>query len=142
MSTSSVPTFKAQLKTNLLARTGLANVQVTHGPPAPVPEAEFIWLGDVRGSQDWAAGQALKSEIYELTVWIRVLASTAPDDFKTAGDRVFALLAELENELRGDKTVTGTVTSAQVTDFDFQEDATGEQTLAVIEVTVQVTTFI
>ncbi len=142
MATSSVPAFKAQLKTNLLARAGLANVQVTHGPPFPVPEIEFIWLGDAQGTQEWAGGAKLKSEQYDLTVWIRVLNSSTPDDFKTAGDRAFALLAELENELRGDKTVSGTVTSAEVTDFDFQEDATAEQNIAVIQTTVRVTTFI
>lgn len=142
MASSTIPAMKAQLKTNLRARTVLANVQVTHGPPFPVPDAEFIWLGDVTGAQSWLAFQKTRKEEYDLKVWIRVLTSSSPDDYKTAGDRAFALMAELENELRGDPTVSGTVTTSELTDFDFREDATGEQTVALLEATVHVQSFI
>ena len=138
MATSTVPVFKNQLKTNLLARAGLSGVQVTHGPPLPLPETDFIWLGDVKGAQDWLAMLKTKQEHYDLTVWIRALRSTTPDDFKTAGDRVFALMAELENELRGDPTVTGTVLIAAVTGFTFREDAAAELNQANLEVFVNV----
>lgn len=142
MATSTVPAFKAALRTLLQARTGLANVQVTYGPPLPVPESEFIWLGDVQGAQDRAAMAGTTVEQYDATVLIRVLTSTAPDDFKTAGDRAFALMAEVENCVRADQTVSGTVNTAHVTNFVFEEDAAPEQTSALISVTVQVTAYI
>lgn len=141
MATSTVPVLKNQLKKNLQARVGLSGVQVTQGPPFPLPEVEFIWLGDVKGRQEWAtiaSPTKPKEEHYDLKVWIRVLRSNTPDDFKTAGDRAFALLAELENELRGDPSVTNTVRVAHVGEFDFQEDAGAEMNQALLEVTVHV----
>lgn len=138
MASSSVPSLKHQLVLNLQARPGLANVQVTHGPPLPVPEAEFIWLGDAQGTQTRESAGNTKLETYNLQVIVRVLSSTTADDFKTAGDRAFALMAELENELRGDKTVSGAVRDAEVTDFDFKEGANAETNEALLDVTVHV----
>jgi hypothetical protein len=139
--TSTVPVFKHQLLVNLQARVGLNGVQITHGPPFPLPEPEFIWLADVDGHQDWAAINVVtkpKEETYDLTVWIKVLRSTTPDDFKTAGDRAFALMAEIEQELRGDPSVANTVRVAHVGAYKFTEDANAEFNEAILRITVHV----
>jgi hypothetical protein len=138
MASSTVPAFKARLKTNLLGRAGLTGVQVTHGPPLPVPEPEFIWLADAKGTQDFMTAAAQRDEEYDLTIWIHVVTNSTPDDFKTAGDRAFALMAEIENELRGDRTVSGTVMQAHLTDFVFLEHGSAESQEAQIEITVHV----
>ena len=148
MASSTVPALKLQLRTNLLNRAGLSGVQVTYGPPTPQPgwgndinTVEYVWIGDVQGSQQWftfttPGGQ--REEDYDLKIWIAVQKATGLDDYVTAGNRAFALMAEVENELRADHTVTGTVQQAEVTGFIFIEDAKAEMNEARLEVTVHV----
>lgn len=148
MSASTVPAFKLQLRTNLQARAALAGVQITYGPPTPQPgwgadvnTVEYIWLGDVQGTQEWltfSSAGGTREEEYDLTVWLLVAKATSPDDYQAAGNRAFALMAEIENEVRTDHTVGGTVLEAEVASFIFVEDAKPEVNEARIALTVHV----
>src|SRR6266498_2732111 len=120
MATSSVPTLKANLITQLGARGGLAGVQISYGPPLPDPQREFIWVGDVDGTQEWVdVAGTLRHEVYQLTVVVMV--SREGQGMQAADERCFALHAELEEQLRTDKTVSGAVTDARIGDFKLTE---------------------
>lgn len=120
MATSSIPTLKANLVTQLQARAALKRVQISYGPPLPNPEREFIWIGAAEGTQEWATFSGTsRHEAYRLTVVIMV--SREGRGMQKADERCFALYAELENQLRGDVTVNGAVTDSKIGDFTLRE---------------------
>jgi hypothetical protein len=114
VATSTIPALKRQLVAALKARSGLAGIQVSYGAPFPVPEPEWIWVADVSGQQVAAAlGQQRREETYTLTVLIHAMSSD-PADQQTPTERAFALMAEVEAQLRSDATVGGAVRVAQI----------------------------
>jgi hypothetical protein len=116
MATSTIPAFKAALQAQLQKRQGLNGVMVSYGYPGPVPEVEYIWLADVRGSQALATmGNRKREEDYSLTVLIKTeISGVQPTDQQTATERAFTLMGELEAQLRTDPTVNAAVRVAQV----------------------------
>lgn len=119
MATSTVPTLKQNLVTQLQARGGLAGVQVSYGPPLPAPQREYIWVGDVDGTQTMATLAQGRHDEYVVKVVFGVLKEGT--DSKAADDRCFVLLAELEQQLRTDATVGGAVSLAQLGNFKLSE---------------------
>jgi hypothetical protein len=120
MATSTIPAMKKALLLQLKARTNLAAgpngqpVQVSYGYPAPLPEVEYIWLGDAKGDQTPATiGTRARDERYVLTIVIYTQNSD-PADQETPTERAFALMSEIEQQLRTDPTVNGTVLTGQV----------------------------
>lgn len=143
MATSTVPALKANLQTQLQARGGLAGVNVTYGPPLPSPGDEYIWIGDTDGAQVFAtygSTTGLRHEEYQLQVVICV--ERQGTDMKGADTRCFALLAELEAQLRADNTVNGAVTLAQVGGFKLSEIVTDMSRTAQLEVQVSCEAYI
>ncbi len=136
MATSSVPTVKANLVTQLQARGGLANVQVTNGPPLPNPSREFIWVGTAEGTQAQAAMGGLRREEYGLEVVISV--EREGTDIAAADARCFALVAELENQLRTDPTVNAAVEHAEMAGFRLGEFVGADGMRRVSELTATV----
>jgi hypothetical protein len=118
MATSTIPAFKAALQTQLQARAGLDGVQVSYGYPGPLPEVEYIWLADVKGHQDLAVmGNRTRSrdEDYTLTILIKSeISDISTAAQQTVVERAFTLMAELEDQLRTDPGVNGTVRVAQI----------------------------
>lgn len=111
---STAPAFKAALLTALQARPGLSGVTVSYGAPLPSAPREFIALGDIAGEQEFAALGALrKNENYTLTVFCSVLREGKQQ--QTCTERCFALAAEIEDELRTNVTMSGTVRVAEIT---------------------------
>lgn len=120
VSTSAIPTFTANLLTQLKARSALATVQVVDGGDfLPDPQREFISLGDVTWEQDWrllggavAPSTRTKREQFdlEITIWVQQEAT----DQAAAVNRAFALMAEIETQIRTDPTVNGACIVAQV----------------------------
>ncbi len=139
MATSTIPTLKANLVTQLAARAGLAGVQISYGPPLPNPQREYIWIGDVIGTQEYAAMAApnQRHESYDLQVIIAVLREGV--DSKAADDRCFALFGELESQLRGDVTVAGAVTEAHVATLKLSEFVAPDDMNRTAQLTVDVT---
>jgi hypothetical protein len=141
MASSTIPALKSNLETRLKARPALSGVYVSYGPPFPVPEPELIALWDVR---DWtqrpaALGKRGRDEEYELAILIRVVQSTVAEH-KPVTERAFALLAEIENELRNDPTVgVAEMIAAELGGqgaMSLQEDANDEQRVSTLLVNV------
>jgi len=121
VATSSVPTVKANLVTQLQARGGLTGVQVTNGPPLPATQREYIWVGDTEGIQELAAFNTPNQRHENYNVKVVVNVTREGEDAAAADARCFALCAELENQLRSDPTVSGAINLAMVTTFRLTE---------------------
>ena len=121
MASSSIPTFKANLKTQLSARGGLSGTLISYGPPTSGAD-QYVWLGDAQGRQEQMSfgttGQA-RMESYELQVVICV--ERQGTGMQNADEQCFTLFAELEAQLRTDPTVNGAVNRAQVGGFKLSE---------------------
>lgn len=128
---STAPTMKAALFTALGQRSGLSGVTISYGAPLQAPR-EFIALADIDGSQEFAQLGALKkNETYTLTVYCSVLREGNQQQACT--ERCFALAAELEDELRTNPTVTGTVRVAELaTPFTLEEFASDQARQSVL----------
>src|SRR6266498_2365858 len=135
MATSSVPTVKANLVTQLQAHAGLSGVQVTNGPPLPTPSREFIWVGTAEGKQEIST-PALRHEEYGVDVVISV--ERKGTDIVAADARCFALAAELENQLRTDPTVNAAVEHAEMGGFRLGEFVGADGMRRVSELTATV----
>ncbi len=121
MATSTVPTLKANLATQLAARGGLTGVQISYGPPLPAPQREYIWLGDVEGTQAFStfAAPNRRREEYRLQVIVGVLREGT--NSQATDERCFTLFGELETQLRSDPTVNTAVTVAEPTEARLTE---------------------
>jgi hypothetical protein len=142
VATSTIPIVYDALKTLLQARAGLTNVQVTDGVPTD-PEAEFIWLADADGSQVMATARVpapSRNEEYDISIVCRV--QWPLDDPSGARARAFALMAEVEAQLRGDASlgVLGPYSGwAQISGpITYQPDRSAEQQISKLLFTVHV----
>lgn len=135
---STAPAFKNALHDALGARSGLSGVTVSYGAPTGAPR-EFIALTDISGSQEFAALGALrKDETYVLTVFCSVLREG--NQQQQATDRAFALAAEIEDELRGNVTMSGTVRVAELTSpFQLEEFASDQARQSIVTLGIQAT---
>lgn len=98
LATASLPLVKGGLRDALKLRAGLSGVQVSWGTPGE-PMAELILIGDAAGDQQVKTmGQRHREENYTLTVHADVLRQDG--DQEKATRRVYALAAEIENEIR------------------------------------------
>jgi hypothetical protein len=105
--------MRAALLAALQARAGLSGVQLGYGMPPGALQREHILFGVVDGTQEYRAlGTVRKFEDYTATLFIGV--SREGTDQQAADDRALALMAEVEDVLRDDPTVGGTVLTAQV----------------------------
>lgn len=136
---STAPAFKAALLTALQARTGLSGVTVSYGAPLPNAPREFIALGDLEGSQEFAQLGALrKDETYTLEVYVSVLREG--NQQQTCTERCFALAAEIEDELRGNVTMSGTVRVAELSaPFTLNEFASDQARQSILTLGIQAT---
>lgn len=106
MSASSINTVIPTLVSLLQARAGLAGVTVREGPPTVEERGhkELIQVLDASGDQTVRALNATtqpRNEEYDLAVVVSVVAE-AESDQTTIRARAFALLAEIEAQLRSD----------------------------------------
>jgi len=136
---STAPVLKAALFTALGARAGLSGVTISYGAPLPSAPREFIALGDISGSQEFAALGALrKDETYTLTVYCSVLREG--NQQQTCTERAFTLASELEDLLRADPTVGGAVRVAQLAQpFALEEFANDQARQSVLTLGVEAT---
>lgn len=140
--TSTVPAVKQGLMDVLRARPGVHDVAVVYGPPLNVGDNDFIWLGTVEGVQSWAALNAVtrpKDENYTVEVIINIKRSG--DATQLATERCFELLAELEDELRVDPSINGTLGApgrAAVEEFRLVENLADDGSGRVSQLSVSV----
>ena len=135
---STAPAFKAALLTALQARSGLSGVTLSYGAPLQGPR-EFIALADLSGSQEFAALGALrKDETYVLDVYVSVLREG--NQQQTCTERCCALAAEIEDELRTNVTMSGTVRVAELlSPFQLEEFAGDQARQSILTLGIQAT---
>jgi hypothetical protein len=110
MAASTIPAAKAALLTAIQARVALAGVHVAWGVPADLPaEPERIYVGDaVDVSRVWASLGAYRlDESYTLQVHVETFAGG--NDQRTVEERLWVLVNEVEQAVRGDLTLAGAV---------------------------------
>ena len=137
MATSTVTTFRSALVAALSARAGLNGVQIGYGVPPGAISREHILLGQVSGTQEFnAIGAQHKFEDYEVSLHIGVLREGVQQ--QPCDERAMALMAEVEQQLRDDLTVGGTVISAQLGRFQLDGLASDTTREARINTTIAV----
>lgn len=111
MATSVVPAAFVALQALLEARAGLEGVQVTDGYPTQ-PEAEYIALLDAEPHEQRTAGMRAtphaREEEFVMLVAVSALRK-GDDDHAIVTARAYELAAEMENALRNDPTIGGSL---------------------------------
>ena len=124
----------------LAARTNLAGVRVNYGPALPDPGRESINVLGLEGDQNWAGlGQLVKEEVYTVQVMIFVIREG--QQTQPAVERAYALLAELENQLRENSTAPtmgNTVRVASVSTVNLEVGASDTTRSALLTIGVRV----
>ena len=140
MSTSTAPAFMSALVTALAARTNLSGVRVNYGPALPDPGRESINVLGLDGEQNWAGlGQLAKEEVYTVQVMIFVIREG--QQTQPAVERAYALLAEVENQLRETSTAPtmgNTVRVASVSTVNLEVGASDTTRSALLTIGVRV----
>lgn len=103
--TSTINAFEQALQANLKARVGLNGVTVTVGPPTvgELNIGEWLMLGNSTAGQNYKTfpynAPTSKDETARIDLLINVVQAIN-NDHTALNNRAFALLAEVENELR------------------------------------------
>ncbi len=112
--TSRIPAAEDALKSILTARLALAAVRVDVGYPAPAPEPEHIWIGGEY--EDWEQETITtdpdKQETF--TVPVKIIVQQSTEAYTDVRNRLFALVAEVEEAVRADPKLANTVWEAEV----------------------------
>lgn len=111
MSTSKAFAAMQALATQLRARAGLTGVEVRTAHPGAKLPTEAIVMLSFDGDQRWAAlGKGSREETFLIPTSIYVSKPGATETVaKACQDRVVALFAEVENQLRTDPSINSTV---------------------------------
>jgi hypothetical protein len=130
---SVIPDTKANLKTQLEARPGLAGVQIVYGIALPNRRNECISICSAKDGQQWGLiGQRARNEEFTLTVYVCVVKTTKNQQAVT--ERAFAIADEIGDQLRTDPTVDGALMVAQVAGADLDEFANDQKREAILTV--------
>lgn len=139
--TSSVHDFKCALADALMARAGLAGVQVLSAPEFQDIRNESIQLHDAAGDQEWyAIGRMSREESYAVDGMVWALRPGAGETINRAvRGRAFDLFAEVEACLWADPTMGGVDRVAEIGHLDVAEGANPNGRVCRIDFTVKVT---
>jgi len=143
------PAVKLALKNALAARGGLTGVTVSYGSPLVpgAPPGEYVELAGIRHEQEAATasysagGPRHVEERFELDLWVSSTRKGDPDH-QVATERAYALAAEVEDAIRADLTVGGSIVNgwAGVVALELAELGPSDQGVreSLIKVTVAV----
>lgn len=113
MAASTIPAAKAALLSALQARPGLSGVLVAWGASAkPATQSEAIYVDDATEvEREWISlGAQRLDEIYTLQVRVESTAYGDGSDVRQGvEDRLWTLVAEVEQAVRDDLTLGGTL---------------------------------
>lgn len=113
MAASTIPAAKAALLSALQARLGLAGVLIAWAPPVrPPPQPEAIYVDDATDvEREWISlGAQRLDETYTLQVRVETIAYGDGSDIRQAvEERMWVLVAEVEQAVRDDLTLGGTL---------------------------------
>lgn len=138
MATSVVPTFMDTFCEQLRNRAGLAGAGIFSGPMGVDTPPRAIVLFSVDEGQDWGAiGNRRKDEQFTVdgATWIEV-AGADEATIKTARDEAFALMAEVEDQLREDPAVNGVLQTAAINGMRFEQGINPEGRWAQVTFTI------
>lgn len=116
-------TFMTTLQAQLAARSGLIDVQVASAPMEGDSAPESIQLFGVEIDQEWAAlGNQDRWERYVVTgaTWT-VVAGAGEETIQEARARADALLKELADELRTNRTMNDTVRITELISAELEQ---------------------
>ena len=143
MANTTVPAFLDALKAQLEARPGLSGVVIATSPQSEevIESIEFGFR--ITGSQNWAAfGQGRRQDHYTVTGIVWIAKDGAGDETASeARDRVYELFGELEDQLRSDRYVNGSVPNdvgASITRADFGQWYDDRKRMARMEFDIEV----
>lgn len=142
MSTSTVPTVKAQLLSLLSAASALTGVQVVRGHPGNEIENETVIIGPARGNQDYAAimsGRQQRDETYTVDV---VCSVVVVGTLAEAEVRAYELAAAVQETVTDDPHLglgSGVISWAAPGEFADNTARTDMGMLAEVLVRVDVT---
>lgn len=113
----------------LTARAALSGVLITTGYVSDVGRQDAIQIGDtVEGDQEWGTlGNMRRREDFTVAgiIWVQ-RAGKGETVIRTVRARAFALLAEIEDELRVRPTVTATVKLSSITHYNLDQGANSD----------------
>lgn len=106
----------------LALRSGLSGVQIATGPLGGESARESIQFFTGRDNQDHVTTGRRRESTFSLDGAVWVLKPGKNETvIKAARDRAQALLAEIEDELRTDPSIGGTVRESGITDYDLDQ---------------------
>lgn len=124
--TSVVHTWLNAFADALTARANLAGVLITTGYVSDVGTQDAIQIGDsIEGEQEWSLlGNRRRRENFRIggIIWVKRAGKGDPV-IRTVRERAFALLAEVEDELRLRPTVTATAKLSAITRYECDQGA-------------------
>ncbi|WP_217923781.1 hypothetical protein [Miltoncostaea oceani] len=135
MAQSLVPAVKGALVDATAA--ALPGIQVTWGSPRGDKDREWVFVGDVTGTQAAAAiGRSRRKETFRVEIVVSIVRPDV-DDARAIADRAYELAGAIEDLLRADETLglPGLIW-ARVEKTDLTEGVAGGERWA--EVTVHV----
>lgn len=124
--TSSIPDVLDTLQTALSARSGLVGVQVVSGPlPAGDTQPESIQLDGTDGFVEWGSfGNLRRQEEYEIIGLVYIEKPGAGEDvIRSARDRAFEILGEIESYLTANHKLGGIVAASRISSIAFDQGA-------------------
>ncbi|MFQ5502958.1 MAG: hypothetical protein ACE5EQ_11775 [Phycisphaerae bacterium] len=140
--TSILGTALDNLRTQLVARAGLSGVRVETGQLGELEEAEVISLSRATVDHEAFAMGGIRRETITITGFIDVarpgqITGTANASAKAARDRALAIVAEIEDQLEDDDTLSGVVKDARFGGYEYTDSATDTGHHAHVEFTIQ-----
>jgi hypothetical protein len=109
-------------------------------PVGNVTREDMVWLERIRSDQEpLSMGGAARQVDEELEVDLQIRAPRMGSDVDTSGEaeaRAEAILASIENALRADGTIGGTVLFAELASFESIPDNDADGPIGTIEATI------
>lgn len=145
--TSTIPTVKAALVTALSGRTNLATVHVVYAWDGQAMPAEAIFLDPPEATHRtnstipvMRAGRKSREEAYTVVAVVQVIQDGGTANAAaTTEARAFALLAELENTLADDPTLSnagGVTTRMSIANYERRLTPAGSGWMSRIDVDI------
>ena len=144
MATSTIPAAIDGLIDRIAAESSLSGITIIDGQPTTELPPDYIAIGfadeageAIVGRQDPASlGHLRRSEVY--TIACEISAWTGSTVMKTVRDRAFYILAGVENAVRADGTLHGSVIFGDFGEIQVAQVQTAQGAVVVIRFTIAV----
>jgi hypothetical protein len=114
MASTAIPAVKAAIMAALEGAVGLDDVMITDDKE-PERAKEYVWLYEAQAERDWKTIGPQPVPLKEnVTVELRVFVSKGTDKQKPSEERAFEIAEAVENALRDDPDLNGTLLHQRV----------------------------